>query len=622
MRLNSCSFALLLALTGAASSTTRARAAVLWTENAENGYAYVIDNTSPSYPLIQSDVVGEGANAFHLANPGFQDNWFAIDQSLTIEPDTKLFFLSRLGWATNRQVATVQISTNGGATWPTTIYSQPGTGDSGEGGFSLKEISLAPYASQTLRFRFLYDFLTSGSAFTQTDSGVGWYIDDIQIADQLQKIQYSIGNPSPDAQLYLEHINRARADARLEASRLAAETDPDITSAYSFFGVTGPNIVEQFQWYVDQGVATPEEDFAQHAQPLAFNAKLNMAAELHAQDMFNNQFQGHDSSGDPPAPFLPGDDLGDRASAVGYNFVGLAENVYSYGESPREGHAAFDVDWGNVTNFGDFYNPSFNGQGMQNEAGHRLNIHNPSFKEIGVGVVNGTNGSVGPQVTTQDFGNPGSATFVTGVVYEDLNSNSFYDLGEGRPGVRVDVEGSAYYAVSAASGGYSVPVSGDGLFDVLFSGGGFGNFMTTANILGGANVKIDYLVSSIAYAADFNNDGHVDGDDLAQWRGDFGLNPDSDADNDGDSDGQDLLVWQRELGSGLPAVGASAAVVPEPVTTAPLLVLGALIALHRRSGRFAPSLTLARFSGSSSCTSCRFHRGIARCGRPAWPRER
>jgi len=578
MRLNPCWFALLLALTAAASSTTCTRAAVLWTENAENGYAYVIDNTSPSYPLIQSEVVGEGANAFHLANPSFQDNSFVINQSLTIESDTKLFFLSRLGWATPTQFARVQLSTNGGVTWPTTLYSQAGTDDSGEGSFSLKQIDLSPYANQTVRLRFLYEF-TNGFAYLDAVPGVGWYVDDIQIADQLQKIEYSIGNPSPDAQLYLEYINRARVDALVEANRLAAETDPDITSAYSFFGVTGPNIVEQFQWYVQQGAATPDEDFAQHAQPLAFNAKLNTAAELHAQDMFANEFQGHDSSGNPPNPFLPGYDLGDRANAVGYSFVGLAENVYSYGESPREGHAAFDVDWGNVTNFGDFYNPAFDGQGMQNEAGHRLNIHNPSFKEIGVGVVNGTNGSVGPQVTTQDFGNPGSATFVTGVVYEDLNSNSFYDIGEGRPDVRIDVEGSPYYAVSAASGGYSVPVSGDGLFDVLFSGGGFASFMATANILGGANVKIDYLVSSIAYAADFNNDGYVDGADLAQWRGDFGLNPDSDADNDGDSDGQDFLVWQRELGSGLPAVVASTA-VPEPLTALSLVVAGALIASH------------------------------------------
>jgi hypothetical protein len=48
-------------------------------------------------------------------------------------------------------------------------------------------------------------------------------------------------------------------------------------------------------------------------------------------------------------------------------------------------------------------------------------------------------------------------------------------------------------------------------------------------------------------SADFNGDGFVNGDDLAQWSGDFGVNPQSDADGDGDSDGADFLEWQRQL---------------------------------------------------------------------------
>ncbi len=120
--------------------------------------------------------------------------------------------------------------------------------------------------------------------------------------------------------------------------------------------------------------------------------------------MFNNQFQGHDSSGSPPSPLVPFGDLGQRLDAVGYTGA-AGENVYSYGENPREGHAAFDVDWGNVTNTSSpFYNPAFNGQGMQNAAGHRINIHNAEFKEIGIGVINGTHGTVGPQLVTQDLG--------------------------------------------------------------------------------------------------------------------------------------------------------------------------------------------------------------------------
>jgi hypothetical protein len=295
--------------------------------------------------------------------------------------------------------------------------------------------------------------------------------------------------------------------------------------------------------------------------------------------MYNFQFQGHDSSSNPPSPLVPFGDTGDRLDAVGYDWQQYAENVYSYADSPREGHAAFNVDWGDEFHAGDFYNPAFDGQGMQNEAGHRINIHNRELKEVGIGVVNGTNGDVGPQLVTQDFASPGGlATFVTGVVYQDLNGNQFYDLGEGRSGVRVDVAGSAFFALSTASGGYSVPVIGDGVHNISFTGGGYANFSTTATVTGGANVKVDYrVVPGVNYASDFNDDFKVDAADLSQWRGDFGVDNGSDANGDGRSDGRDFLTWQREFGSGV----TSAATVPEPASW----LLAALAAIAIRADR-------------------------------------
>ena len=82
------------------------------------------------------------------------------------------------------------------------------------------------------------------------------------------------------------------------------------------------------------------------------------------------------------------------------------------------------------------------------------------------------------------------------------------------------------------------------------------------------------VIDAISYAGDFDEDGEVDAADLAQWRGDFGLNALSDADNDGDSDGADFLAWQRQLGSG-PPVTAASTLVPEPATVA-LLALAAV----------------------------------------------
>ena len=556
--------------------TSSGRAYTLWTEDAESGAGNVLTNVS-GYSLIQSQFVGQGSNAFHLANPSFQDNWFVVNHTVAVQPDTKLFFQSRLGWATSSQLARVQISTDGGVNWPTNLYNQGGTGNAGEGSFSLKEVNLGAYAGQNARFRFYYDF-TGGSAFTQTTNDVGWLVDNIQIGSEYQKTQWSIGNPSADAQLYLEYINRARADAIVEANRLANENDPDINQAYSSFGINRPDIVSQFQYYVNQGA------IAQNAQPLAFNAKLTQAAELHTQDMFNNQFQGHDSSSNPPAPFGPNYTLGQRLNAVGYSGA-AGENVFSNSDSVRYGHAGFDVDWGNINNAaGQYYNPAFNSQGMQNPAGHRLNLHNASYKEIGIGVINGTNGSVGPQLVTQDLGNPGSVRYVTGVVYEDLNSNDFYDIGEGRSGVRIDVDGSGYYALTAASGGYAVPVNADGTFGVTFSGGSFATFNTMATVASGRNVKVDYLVEAIAMLlGDYNENGVVDTADYVVWRNQLGnatALPNDDTPGVGNDD---YTRWRASFGNTLAGSGASAsAAIPEPGAMAMLMGAIGLVSTYKR----------------------------------------
>lgn len=80
---------------------------------------------------------------------------------------------------------------------------------------------------------------------------------------------------------------------------------------------------------------------------------------------------------------------------------------------------------------------------------------------------------------------------------------------------------------------------------------------------------------------DFDQNGTVNGDDLTQWEGDFGLNGDSDADGDGDSDGNDFLIWQQQVGNGVPPLAVSQA-VPEPST---IVLLGGLTTLGILSRR-------------------------------------
>ncbi len=72
--------------------------------------------------------------------------------------------------------------------------------------------------------------------------------------------------------------------------------------------------------------------------------------------------------------------------------------------------------------------------------------------------------------------------------------------------------------------------------------------MLAADVLSQAVVSQDYTPAAVETApADFDNNGYVDGDDLAQWEGNFGSGVTADADDDGDSDGADFLAWQRQF---------------------------------------------------------------------------
>lgn len=85
-------------------------------------------------------------------------------------------------------------------------------------------------------------------------------------------------------------------------------------------------------------------------------------------------------------------------------------------------------------------------------------------------------------------------------------------------------------------------------------------------------------------AADFNENGIVDGADLAAWKSGFGtgtLKSQGDANLDGHVDGSDFLIWQRQLGS-LPPVAATAGAVPEPAALAMAMTAGLALAIRRR----------------------------------------
>ena len=285
---------------------------------------------------------------------------------------------------------------------------------------------------------------------------------------------HSFGNPSSHEQAYIERINRARANPSAEGALLAASTHPGVVGAIADFGV----ILAQFQTEMNAIPARP---------PLAPHAGLMTAARGHSQWLFDNAQQVHDQPG--------GLTFEQRMAAVGY--LGTpGENIYSYAEDVDYGHAGFIIDWADPDDPDATY-------GMQNPRGHRDNIHGSGFREIGVGVVNGTNTvggeTVGPQIVTQDFGNRSSAPYYgTGVAYYDLNGNNTYDVGEGIPGLTVNMSGANHYCLTADGGGWTIPLpSGTATTrTVTFTGPGI-NQSVTLNVPANSNAKADL---KLAYA--------------------------------------------------------------------------------------------------------------------------
>jgi len=290
--------------------------------------------------------------------------------------------------------------------------------------------------------------------------------------------RWDTGDWSDDEQLVLERMNRARQFPLAETGILKASADSRIQYAYEFF-------------LVDFSVLSNHMATLPPVPPLAPHRMLLQTARGHSQWMLANAEQSH---------FEGTSDVFDRVASVGYPLTIVAENLYAFAENGEYAHAGLEVDWGFPDASGIPKPP-----GMQNPPGHRLNNHDGRLREVGVGLVHGTNSrsvggvteTVGPALFTVNFGNRSDATpLVTGVAYFDLDGNGQYDVGEGIGGVRVDVSGSDWHAVTSSGGGYAVP-SANGARDVSFSARGMTTSNRTVTVSGGANLKADLRLAYV-----------------------------------------------------------------------------------------------------------------------------
>ena len=279
---------------------------------------------------------------------------------------------------------------------------------------------------------------------------------------------YEFGNPSAEEQLYIESVNRARANPAAEGTRLANTTDQDVIIAMSYFSV-------------DRAMLESEMAAIPASQPLAPSAQLAQAARSHSTWMLANATQSHTQTDFPST-------IAQRIAATGYDAALQSENIFAYAKNVYYGHASFEIDWG----------PGGTG-GMLAGRGHRESIHLIGFREIGIGNISGTNGAVGPQVVTQVFGRRNeSRWFASGVAYFDLDGDDFYDIGEGIPGLKVTLTDATQSCITATGGGWAIPLPASTVAvdrTVTFSGGGLTQSITLAAHPSGnakADLKLTY----------------------------------------------------------------------------------------------------------------------------------
>lgn len=260
--------------------------------------------------------------------------------------------------------------------------------------------------------------------------------------------------PLSDAEQYLlELINRSRLDPAAEAARYGIDLNESLS---------------------------PGQISTAAKQVLAPNEALNIAAENHSSWMIATDTFSHTGAG--------GSRPWDRAVAAGYGSTNVGENIAFSGTSA----SSFDLEAMVASQHANLFL----------SAGHRTNMLNGTWREAGIGQVNGaftySGTTYNSSLVTELFGLNGTKAFVTGVAYNDTDKDGFYSMGEGRGGVVFSAGGNS--DTTAASGGYAVSVNQGSAVQVSGTTQGGTAFSVTVDMTIG-NVKLDLVNDSILYSS-------------------------------------------------------------------------------------------------------------------------
>lgn len=286
---------------------------------------------------------------------------------------------------------------------------------------------------------------------------------------------------SPEEQLTLELVNRARANPAAEALRYGIDLNANLQSGQSISAEAKP--------------------------PLLPRNSLQSAARLHSTDMVLRDYFEHDAPNTSQSPAPNGVSFVDRVIAAGYaSYTSLAENI------------AFSSIQG--TNIENAIQQSH--ESLFRSAGHRFNMLSGTYVEVGIGINRGEyspsrlNGAtVNALVTTQDFAvSASSPVAITGVAFNDalISPDQTYSLGEGIEGMVIEARsssGDTFRTTTGISGGYVIPVPA-------------GSYSLTARLnstsyslgnvtVAGVNVKTNVDTSRLVPVSQFNMDANRDG---------------------------------------------------------------------------------------------------------------
>ena len=190
--------------------------------------------------------------------------------------------------------------------------------------------------------------------------------------------------------------------------------------------------------------------------PLNYNQKLYAAARAHIQDMLESGYYGHTS--------LDGRSFEDRIVKSGYEPVVSGESL---------GMLWFSEFIEPVEAVRRIFENMFRAE-LDPSMKEQRNILNPDLKEVGIGFGVGVfeSGSAlwDVYLTICDFGTSimDEDSYLTGLVYEDLDRNGLYSVGEGIPEIAVTIEGSdtLLNLFTNVAGGFEVSLE-PGLYHVI-----------------------------------------------------------------------------------------------------------------------------------------------------------